>query len=408
MNKTIISERINKLQKDFRQNGEAALISFWEEISKNGAPIIESIEGNDKNVYVTAIWKDEGGIETMEVFGELFGMSSDVMKMEKLEGTDVWYKTCKAPIDARSLYVFYVNAKPDDNFEDMDVRLDPFNDNVITCVDDELNPGEYCVLYKRESMVELPGFKPCEYLNRKAASDRGIVVQSDISSEILGNSRRVWVYEPAGHKGFKEPAGMMIFMDGWEYVYETKLPIILDGMISQGIIPPVYCVFLDNRNNRTEELRLNKRFIDFLAREVTDWAKSRYRISDDPAKTLIGGFSAGGLTAGYAGYLYPGIFGKVLSQSGAFYWGYDEENKEPALVKYFEEADKLPLEIYMSLGEFEKFEEHLNANLKLYEILKDKGYRVKYKEFSGGHTFFDAQMTIAEGLEFLLGSIKEI
>ena len=73
------------------------------------------------------------------------------------------------------------------------------------------------------------------------------------------------------------------------------------------------------------------------------------------------------------------------------------------LVDKFEQADKQPIELFISLGEFEKFDYHLNAHLRLLDILKDRGYKMEYEEFMGGHTNFDCQLTLSKGLQFLLG-----
>ena len=401
--KGIVSPKIKELSEAILQGNSEALNQFWRSIERNGAPFFEAIPGDDENVLVTVLWKDEGDIETISVFGELFGMNTEKTRLEKLPDTNLWYRTYKAAKNARSLYVFFVNEQADAELADLDIRLDPFNSNIVTCTEDEENPNEYCIMFKQESMIELPGFEKCLYVEERNEVPKGNIEKFSFDSVILSRSKRVWIYKPAQYDKLQKPCGLAVFLDGWEYLYETKAAVILDNMIAEGVIPPIVGVFIDNRDNRIEDLRLNTVFIDFLAKEIMPWIKGRCNVTEDPKDALIGGFSAGGLTAGYAALLYSNIFGKVLSQSGAFYWGYNEDMTGAVLVDKFKQADKLPIELFMSLGEFEKFDYHLNAHLSLLEILKDKGYKVKFEEFMGGHTNFDCQITLSKGLQFLLG-----
>lgn len=400
----LLSPKIKKLKEAILEGDIKALENFWFDVERNGAPIVEDIPGDSDNVLVTIVWKDAGDIKNIAVFGEMFGMDTEKTRLEKLLETNLWYKTYRLPKNARSLYVFFVNEKPDAELGDMEHRLDPFNPHIVTCMDDEDNHGEYCILFKRESMIELPDFKNSPFVEEKADTARGNIEQFRFESSILGKSKRLWLYKPANYDKLQKPCGLAVFMDGWEYLHETKTAVILDNMIAEGVIPPVAVVFVDNRGNRTEELRLNTVFIDFLAKEIVPWVKEKCSISDDPKDGVIGGFSAGGVTAAYAALLYPEIFGKVLSQSGAFYWGYNDDMTGAVVVDKYEHAGKLPIDIFMSMGAFEKFDLNLNATLKLYNILNEKGYRVMYEEFIGGHTSFDCQLTLAKGLKFLLGA----
>lgn len=401
----ISSTRIKGLQEAVLKGDGNAINVFWKDVEKNGTPLIENIPGDDKNLLVTLVWKDAGDIETIAVLGEMFGMDTAETKLERLLDTNLFYRTYKLPVNARSLYIFFVNEKPDMELSEIDHRLDPYNPHIVTCVNDEEHPGDYCILFKQESMIELPGFKNSPYVEIRAESAKGSIEQFTFESSILNRSKRVWLYKPANFDNMDKSCKLAIFLDGWEYLHETKTAVILDNMIAKGVIPPVAAVFVDNRDNRMEELRLNTVFIDFLAKEIVPWAKGKCNISEDPKDALIGGFSAGGHTAVYSTLLYPEVFGNVLSQSGAIYWGYDNDMDGAVVVNKYKQADKLPVDIFMTMGEFERFEIYEKTTRRFYNLLKDKGYRVKLEEFMGGHTCFDCQITLSKGLEFLLGKI---
>jgi len=118
----------------------------------------------------------------------------------------------------------------------------------------------------------------------------------------------------------------------------------------------------------------------------------------------MAGFSYGGITAAYAGLKHSELFGKILSQSGAYYWSPEDYGKVDWLVDQYEMMDKLPLDYYMSLGIYEfSYEDHYKANLRMEKVLKEKGYKVSYEEFPGGHNSYDLQFTLANGIINLIG-----
>ncbi len=161
------------------------------------------------------------------------------------------------------------------------------------------------------------------------------------------------------------------------------------------------------------ELLLHSPFNDFLAQELVPWTRERYHVTANPAQTIVGGSSAGGLAAGFAALEYPGVFGNVLSQSGAFRWA--TQDKEPEwLTRQFAIRDKLPLKFYIEAGTLEVISllalgggpNLVIANRHIRDVLQAKGYPVHYAEFAGGHDYLCWRGTFAGGLLALVG--KEI
>ena len=135
-----------------------------------------------------------------------------------------------------------------------------------------------------------------------------------------------------------------------------------------------------------------------------------YHVTADPARTVLGGMSAGGLAAAHAGLLHPEIFGKVLSQSGAFWWKPEGEAEWEWLTRQFAASPRVPVTFYLEAGLHEDNPGStdglslLGANRRLREVLQAKGYPVHYAEFNGTHVFVCWQGSIADGLVALLGS----
>ncbi len=119
-------------------------------------------------------------------------------------------------------------------------------------------------------------------------------------------------------------------------------------------------------------------------------------------------FSYGGFTAAFIAFKYPELFPKVLCQSGGLYWNEEnDDNKQGLILAMYENGLKLPLDFYMTFGEFEKeAQKHYKANLDFTKILKDKGYNLHYKEFYGGHIFMDIDMELGNAIVYLLAKVE--
>ena len=98
----------------------------------------------------------------------------------------------------------------------------------------------------------------------------------------------------------------------------------------------------------------------------------------------------------YTGMRMPNVFGKVLSQSGAF----DKQEYEFAVADLIRYAPRPDIQVWMDFGHFEWL---LEGNRQMYALLKEKDYRVKYHEFSGGHNYTAWRDDIWHGLEALYG-----
>jgi enterochelin esterase-like enzyme len=405
-NSKIVSPILRKLNDDLKGGRVEALELFWKDIEKNGAPLIEKIEGDDENYMVTLLWKATEPIDNVCTIGEMFGWDTDNTKFQQLLETNLWYRTWKKSGDAQSVYFFIVNEREGQEWDDFDFRMDPLNPNKYVCVEDEKYPDECYLAFKEESYVSLPKFKENIWTIKKEDVPKGkLELFNDFESKILNNKRRVWVYTPATYSQSNEPYGLALFTDGWEYVHISNAPIVFENLIAEGRIPPMCAVFIETNEDRDTELTCSDKFVDFIEEEILPWLGERYNITGDREKNVIAGFSWGGLTANYIALKHPGIFGKVFCHSGGLYWKAEgDENERGLILREYEENEKLPLDFYVTFGEFEKeSEKHYKANQDFVKILEHKGYNFKYEEFMGGHTYMDVKINLANGLMYLLG-----
>jgi enterochelin esterase family protein len=106
----------------------------------------------------------------------------------------------------------------------------------------------------------------------------------------------------------------------------------------------------------------------------------------------------GGLMALYTGLRAPDIFGQVVCQSGAFFFG--EPRVDTLLVDFVKTVPVQTLKIWQDVGALEGL---LDGNRQMNAVLKAVGYDVTYREFSGGHNQTMWSDNTWRGLEAVYG-----
>ncbi len=419
-----VSPRLAALQKQLEAGNRSALESFWKEVTNEGTPIVEPIPGDGKHVLVTFLWRGGDDIKNFVLFSPVgapyWDFSRDQLvqsQLTHLAGTNVWYKTYWLRKDARFSYLLSPNDSlvPSAEVKDWNVRratwqLDPLNRHrwIFPKVDGDANWRE--TIY---SIVELSG-PPRSWSKPQPGTRSGRVELHQFASKILGNERRVWVYTPPDYSPSSAPYHLLVLFDGWFQKDVVRTPNVLDSLLAKRAIPPLVAVMVGNRSLEDRILNLGcyPPFNQFLAQELIPWTRQNYRVTSDPAQTIVGGGSRGGLAAAFAALQHPEIFGNVYSHSGYFSWkAGDADNEEENetndadygwLIRRYVENPKLPIRFYLVVGLLERREDGvLIPNRHMRDVLQAKGYVVGYKEFSGGHDILPAEENLVDGLLFL-------
>ncbi|HYR74392.1 MAG TPA: alpha/beta hydrolase-fold protein [Pyrinomonadaceae bacterium] len=412
-----LSPRLTALQVRLKSGHRGALDSFWKEITERGAPIIERVPGNDRDLFVTMLWRAKE--ETKNVF--VFRLGDVNKPMARLLDTDLWYKTFQLQKGARFIYQLATNLPDPKEWRGItrfarDLRNDPFNPLQFAERSNEFNPYEVTFY----SAIELPSAEPQVWNVVQPKVPTGRVQRDKFTSKLLGNERPIWIYTPHGYSADKKPYGLLVLTDGGLYVNTARVATTLDNLIAAGVIPPLVAVMVENPD-RWRELSCNSVYADFLAQEIVPWARANYHATDRPEQTIIGGTSLGGLQAAFVGLKHPEIFGNVLSQSGAFSWKPDGEKDYEWLNRQFAASPRLPLRFSFEAGLLEGTwwwrslvpaspngppvidPTLLAANRNFRDTLQSKGYSVHYTEFNGNHGLLNWRGTLASHLIALVG-----
>lgn len=370
---------------------------FWEYVSRVGSPLVERYSATHDRV--TFVWK--GAQDNVRIHG---GPASYDDRMQRLGDSDIWYITYDLPRDARFSYRIAADVPhvaPADRRAALRAALqrDPYNPQLLPENSRDLFQGGSVL---RLSQAPVP-------LAQVSSTDQpqGTWRQGRLRSQALGNERDIHIYQPPGAEQARH---LLVLLDGREYREQANAPALIDTLVREGRIPPLRVVLIDNPGaaSRSRELPPNPAYTRFLQSELMPWLAAQGLVAD-AANTVIAGSSYGGLAALHAGWRLPHHFGNVLSLSGSFWWGPTGEHGQ-WLTRHLADAPAAAVNIYMTAGIFETSGSGqgvslVQANRHLYDVLRARGYTVRYDEAATGHDYVAWRDALAAGLVHLLGPV---
>jgi enterochelin esterase family protein len=224
----------------------------------------------------------------------------------------------------------------------------------------------------------------------------GKVVEYRLASATLAQTRRIWVYTPPGYTTRSGgDCDLLVTFDGGVYLSDIPLPTMLDTLLAAKRIASTVAVFVDDssRGARLADLANHERFVKFIGNELVPWTRAHFKVSRDPHHATLTGSSAGGLASAFIALRRPDLFGSVLSQSGAFWRGAEGTDGAPFewLTGQFRASAKQDIRFLLEVGSTEfhgaiggTAPSILDANRRLRDVLRGKGYEVMYTEVPNG------------------------
>jgi enterochelin esterase family protein len=206
----------------------------------------------------------------------------------------------------------------------------------------------------------------------------------------------VHFYQPST----EEPSPLLVVWDGQDYLRRARITRIVDNLIHEGRIRPIALAMVEHgRQARMVEYGCSEIVAGFAVGKLLEAARQRLKLVDierEPGAYGILGASMGGLMALYVGLRAPRVFGKVLSQSGAFSLG---EHDMPVwdLLRL---ADPQSLKIWMDVGHYEWL---LETNRRMAGRLTEGGFSFAFQEYYGGHNYTSWRNELADGLLYAFG-----
>ncbi|WP_175796067.1 alpha/beta hydrolase-fold protein [Burkholderia anthina] len=415
----IASPRIARLATELAAGGTTD--AFWRDVAASGAPLVESAPAqpartdatiarglnppDEATRLVTFLWR--GARDNVRLLGSPSGEHDPLLH---LPGSDVWYRSYVVPATTRLSYLLAPDV-PELDLDDgarrrailATAQRDPLNSHAFMhAVPDP---------YQGKSVLELRDAPQQPWIAPRRDVAAGTLSAHRFASALLGNTRDVYLYRPAGYRADDPERALVVVFDAHAYVDTVPTPTILDNLIAEGRVPRTAAIIVGNPDSATRgrELPPNRAFARFLAEELMPWARAE-GVSAPAARTVIAGSSYGGLASAYAALRYPALFGNVLSQSGSFWWAPAQGDARTRaagwLTREYAARERLPVRFYLESGRFEDGKGPAGigtTSRHLRDVLQAKGYAVRYASTASGHDYLHWRGSLACGLIALIG-----
>jgi enterochelin esterase-like enzyme len=246
------------------------------------------------------------------------------------------------------------------------------------------------------SILELPSALPQPWLARRPSSARGTMTR-----HLLGSGPDepavVHVYVPPSGRSAGLP--LAILFDGGCWL-GLGVADMFDNLIVDRVVPPFVAVAIESIQGASRQRSLTHPdvFEPFLTEELLPWMHQQYAVSTDPAHTILAGQSLGGLTCAYAARSHPDRFGWVIGQSTSVWWPGDGQGglSGQQVLDAYATGAHLPIRFFLEVGSHEG--ELLHSVRSLRDVLAQRHYTVRYREYEGGHDYACWQGGLADGL----------
>jgi len=288
----------------------------------------------------------------------------------------VWSCTLTVPRDAYVEYAFFDRVS-------QEKFLDPLNRRTVS-------NG----LGGRNNFFYMPQTMPSPFTVRRADIPVGALTSHRVETRWLRDDyeREIFLYRPP----VNEPVPLLAVYDGQDYLQRGKLATMVDNLIADGRIRPIAMAFLPNAGRwRSVEYACSDATILWLDQVILPLAQEKLNLIDiheQPGTFGVLGASLGGTMSLYTGLRMPDVFGKVITQSGAFMI----ESRDFAIVDLVRLGQAQRIEIWMDVGRLDTL---LEDNRKMHALLQEKKYQVAYREFSGGHNYSAWRDDLWHGLQ---------
>ena len=348
-------------------------------VENHSFPLLEG----DQAVFF--FW-DGNPVDSVSLINWVYGLESR-QEFHRLQGTHAFFLPVQLPSAARVEYKFLVNRGGHETWMrdplNLERAYDPFGSN---------------------SVCSMPNYQHPEWSLPNALTREGQVEEFTLASDVYGEERRVQVYLPFEYQPHKKYP-LFICHDGSDYMRYAGIKAVLDNLIQRHEVMPTVVAFVDG-GRRNEEYGANPAQPKFIVEEVLPALEERYGLSENPADRGLMGASFGGVTSLYTAWCYPGVFGRLLLQSGSFVFtdvgdhGRSELwNPVVEFVNAFRlDPGRIDAKVFMSCGIFESL---IYYNRSLVPLLRKAGISLRYVESQDGHNWIAWRDRLRDGLTWL-------
>lgn len=346
-------------------------------LGRHTFPIVEGTS-------VTFVYR--GAADAVNLRHFIYGLGSD-QPLSRIAGTDLWYRVVEVPRLSRFEYKLEVVRGPN-----------------RTWLRDPLNPRLAHDPFGANSVCTGEGYEIPDWSEFDADARAGELIETVVPNTPWGDTRPLTVYLPARFRKTRRYP-LLVVHDGGDYLRFSKMKLVLDNLIHRLEVAPLIVAFTHPRDRMTEYPN-DERHAKFIVEQVVPLMEERYPLYGTSQQRCLMGASFGGVASLSVAWRYPGVFGKLLLQSGSFaFTDIGEHTRGPAFdrvvefVNAFRENPGVPCErVYLSCGTYESL---IYENRSLIPLLDSTGMQIKFVEARDGHNWENWRDRLREGLSWL-------
>ncbi|MEQ1564609.1 MAG: alpha/beta hydrolase-fold protein [Myxococcota bacterium] len=341
----------------------------------------------DDETAVFFYWDAAAPAEQVFLLHWVFGLESR-QPFLRLGNSSAWYLPVELPHRARVEY-----------------KLEVVRGGKSSWVRDPLNGRQAFDPYGSNSVCAMPGYVDPRWVQPEVGARTGRIVSFTHTSQVYGGDREIQVYLPSEYAPHKRYP-LVICHDGRDYLRFASMQTVLDNLIARHEVAPLLMAFT-NGHDRNREYGADARQPKYVVEELLPQLRERFGVSEDREDLGVMGASFGGVTSLYTAWTYPGVFGKLLLQSGSFvFTDIGHHGRSPLFDPVVEfvnafrsDPGRIDAErVFLSCGQFESL---IWFNRSLGPLLREAGVDTRFVEASDGHNWIAWRDRLREGLTWL-------
>ena len=346
-------------------------------MGKNKFPLVDGSQ-------VTFVWL--GHADAVSLRHWVFGLES-ATNLQRAPNTDIWHLSLEIPPASRVEYKFEVHRN-----------------NGSEWIEDPLNPARARDPFGANSVLQGEGYVVPDWTEPDALARPGTLEPFTVDSKTLGK-RSGQLYLPARFRRSRQYP-LLVVHDGADYIRYAGMNTVLDNLIHRLEIPDMI-VALFNSPDRLNEYADDENHARFVTEDLLPQVAAAFPLIDRPQDRCLMGASFGAIASFSTAIRYPGVWGRLLLQSGSFaFTDIGRHNRRgPRFDRIVEfvnayraEPKAVSQKVFVSCGVYESL---IYENRSLVPLLDATGMQVRFVEARDGHNWQNWRDRLREGLSWL-------